>query len=153
MKNTIATLLLIVSINTFSQDIVGKWKTIDDKRGTVTSIVEIYKDHDVYYGKILLIFNTKNKEKCTTCQGKFHNKKLQGVEILRDLVKEEDTYEDGNITDPENGKTYSCYVKLEKSNKLKVRGYLGFSLLGRTQYWYRVTNEEEKQYKISQSLN
>ena len=142
MKNTIATLLLILSINTFSQDIVGKWKTIDDKRGTVTSIVEIYKDHDVYYGNILMIFNEENKEKCTTCQGKFHNKKLQGVEILRDLVKDEDTYEDGNITDPENGKTYSCYVKLEKPNKLKVRGYLGFSLLGRTQYWYRVTNEE-----------
>ena len=142
MKKIIFILFVITSINTFSQDIIGKWKTIDDKRGITTSIVEIYKDHNVYYGKILQIFNKENIEKCTTCSGKFHNKKLQGVEILRDLVKNKDTYEDGNITDPENGKTYSCYVTLINPSKLKVRGYLGFSLLGRTQYWYRVENDE-----------
>ena len=142
MKKIIYILFVITSINTFSQDIIGKWKTIDDKRGITTSIVEIYKDHNVYYGKILQIFNKENIEKCTTCSGKFHNKKLQGVEILRDLVKNKDAYEDGNITDPENGKTYSCYVTLINPSKLKVRGYLGFSLLGRTQYWYRVENDE-----------
>jgi len=142
MKKIIYILFVITSINTFSQDIIGKWKTIDDKRGITTSIVEIYKDHNVYYGKILQIFNKENIEKCTTCSGKFHNKKLQGVEILRDLVKNKAVYEDGNITDPENGKTYSCYVTLINPSKLKVRGYLGFSLLGRTQYWYRVESDE-----------
>ena len=140
MKKIILITLIISSISSFSQDIVGKWKTIDDKTKETRSIVEIYKDHDVYYGKILEIFNEDNKEYCKNCQGKYHNKKLQGVEILRDLVKDEDTYIDGNITDPENGKTYRCYLTLITKNKLKVRGYIGFSLIGRTQYWYRTSH-------------
>ena len=142
MKKIIYILLVITSINTFSQDIIGKWKTVDDKRDVATSIIEIYKDHNVYYGKILVVLVEENKEKCVMCTGKYHNKKLQGLEILRDLVKNKDVYEDGNITDPESGKTYSCYVELINPSKLKVRGYLGFSLLGRTQYWYRVESDE-----------
>ena len=148
MKKILIISFLLIIQNTFSQDIVGKWKTIDDKRGVTTSIMEIYKDHDVYYGKILVILNKENIEKCISCKGKYHNKKLQELEILRDLVLRDGKYEDGNITDPENGKTYSCYVELIKPSKLKVRGYIGFSLLGRTQYWYRVT-EEELKYKLS----
>ncbi|MEM7660525.1 MAG: DUF2147 domain-containing protein, partial [Bacteroidota bacterium] len=46
-------------------------------------------------------------------------------------------YEDGKILDPENGTVYGCNVELEETDKLKVRGYVGFSLLGRTQYWLR----------------
>jgi len=148
MKKILIILFLLVIQNNFSQDIVGKWKTIDDKRGITTSIMEIYKDHDVYYGKILVILNENNIEKCTSCEGKYHNKKLQGLEILRDLVLRDDTYEDGNITDPENGKTYSCYLELVNPSKLKVRGFIGFSLIGRTQYWYKVTKDEEQQYKL-----
>jgi len=140
MKKLSYILILITSLQSFSQDIVGKWKTIDDKSKDIKSIIEITKDHNVYYGKILEIFNEENKEYCKNCQGKYHNKKLQGVEILRDLVKDEDTYIDGNITDPENGKTYSCYLTLITKNKLKVRGYIGFSLIGRTQYWYRTSH-------------
>lgn len=48
-------------------------------------------------------------------------------------------YENGTIYDPENGKTYKCIMKLENANTLKVRGYIGFSLIGRTDTWTRVT--------------
>ena len=58
--------------------------------------------------------------------------------ILEDLKKVEGQYTDGNILDPENGKTYDCNVELIEKNKLKVRGFIGFSLLGRTQYWQRL---------------
>ena len=147
MKKIIYIVFLIFSINTFSQDIVGKWKTIDDKRNITTSIFEIYKKGDTYSGKILLILNEKNKDVCTSCKGTYHNKNLKNVVILKNLEKEENIYENGNITDPENGKTYNCYVELVSDNKLKIRGYIGFSIFGRTQYWYRVTKEDENKYK------
>ena len=83
--------------------------------------------------------------------GKYKNKELTGIVILKDLVQKDKNYEDGEITDPENGKTYSCYVKLENTNKLKIRGYIGFSLLGRTEYWYRL-NKQDKD-ALNQILN
>jgi len=52
-------------------------------------------------------------------------------------MKDGDEYNSGTILDPENGETYKCYVELVSESKLKVRGYIGFSLFGRTQYWIR----------------
>ena len=76
---------------------------------------------------------------CTECSGKRKNQKIMGMEILWDLKKESDTeWEDGEILDPNNGKTYSFQVELESNDKLKVRGYIGFSLMGHTQYWFWV---------------
>jgi hypothetical protein len=46
------------------------------------------------------------------------------------------SWSQGKIYDPKNGKTYSCKMTLE-GNELKVRGYVGFSLLGRTTVWTR----------------
>ena len=122
-----------------AQDVTGKWKTIDDETGKAKSIVEIYKNGDKYYGKIVQLLTDENKDGiCRTCETDYKNKNIIGLVILKDLVKDGDTYEDGEIMDPKNAKTYSCYIELEEPNKLKVRGYIGFSLLGRTQYWYRV---------------
>ena len=42
------------------------------------------------------------------------------------------------IMDPQIGKNYKCYITLEEENKLKLRGYIGFSVIGRTEYWHRV---------------
>jgi len=58
--------------------------------------------------------------------------------IVRGLSKEGDEWTNGKILDPKNGKLYKCYIALEEENKLKLRGYIGFSLIGRTEYWYRV---------------
>jgi len=57
---------------------------------------------------------------------------------MKDFVFEEKgLWEDGEIYDPKSGKTYDCYLKLETPDKLKVRGYVGISLLGRTSKWTR----------------
>jgi len=53
------------------------------------------------------------------------------------VQKDGDEFNGGTILDPENGKTYKCYLELLSKNKLKVRGFLGFSVFGRTQYWIR----------------
>ena len=57
--------------------------------------------------------------------------------ILKGLKKDGDEWSGGKILDPENGSIYKCYIELIEKNKLKIRGYIGFSLLGRTEYWFR----------------
>jgi uncharacterized protein (DUF2147 family) len=135
-----ATIILLAYFSVSAQDVVGKWKTYDDETGEPKSIVEIYKDGNKYYGKIIKLITEENKDGiCRTCESEeFKNKNLIGVVILKDLEKDGDEYNGGEITNPKDGKTYSCYIKLVEPDKLKVRGYIGFSLIGKTQYWERV---------------
>jgi uncharacterized protein (DUF2147 family) len=60
-----------------------------------------------------------------------------GLIVIKGLTKDGNDY-NGKILDPKHGKIYKCVVSLEEKDKLKVRGYVGISLFGRTQYWYRV---------------
>ncbi|MFM7018308.1 DUF2147 domain-containing protein [Flavobacterium sp.] len=123
----------------FSQGIVGKWKTIDDQTGKEKSIVEIFEKNGKIFGRVLEILDPVGKnKKCEQCEGEDKNKSIQGLVIIKGLIKEEEEYTDGKILDPKNGKLYKCSISLENKDKLKVRGYIGFSLIGRTQYWYRV---------------
>lgn len=122
-----------------AQDIVGKWKTIDDETSKAKSIVEIYKSSDgLYYGKIIKLFLEPKDDpnpKCEKCSGDMRNKPLVGLVILKKLKKtESNLWEKGEITDPANGETYDCKASLEKGN-LKLRGFIGISLFGRTQTW------------------
>ena len=59
--------------------------------------------------------------------------------IVEGLTKDGSEYSGGTILDPKTGKIYKCYITLDEVNKLKVRGFIGFALIGRTQYWHRVT--------------
>lgn len=132
--------LVVLSVITASaQDVTGKWKTVDDETGEEKSIVEIYKQNGKIYGKVVEILNPDKKDAvCLDCPGDDNGKPVLGLVILKGLEKDGDEYDDGTIMDPNNGKVYKCYIELEEANKLKVRGYIGFSLLGRTQYWNRV---------------
>ncbi len=122
-------------------EIVGRWKTIDDETGKAKSIIEIYKKDGKYYGRIVQLLTPQNQDGvCRTCETDYKDKNIIGLVILKDLVYDADDkeWEDGTIMDPKNAKEYSVYLELVGPNKLKVRGYIGFSLIGRTQYWYRV---------------
>ena len=124
-----------------SQTVVGKWKTIDDETGKAKGIVEIYEQSGKIYGKIVDILEQENKKRiCVKCSGNDKDKPILGMVIIKGLSKEGSEYTNGKILDPKNGKLYKCYITLETKDKLKVRGYIGISLLGRTQYWYRVKN-------------
>lgn len=141
MKKICAFLMfaLISTAGMFAQDVTGKWKTIDDETGEAKSIVEIYKQDGKVYGKITEILNKDRQDaKCVDCPGSDKGKPVQGLVIIKGLEKDGDEYNDGKILDPQSGKLYKCLIELENPDKLKVRGYVGFSLLGRTQYWARV---------------
>ncbi|MGN0003920.1 MAG: DUF2147 domain-containing protein [Sphingobacterium composti] len=138
MKKTLITcciLLFAFFAQAQSNDILGKWMTIDDESGQAKSIVEIFKKSDgKYYGKIVKLLQKPENENCVNCKDDRKNKPLLGLEIIRGLKKDGKEFTGGNITDPKSGKTYKCTITRD-GDKLNVRGYLGFSLIGRTQTW------------------
>lgn len=141
MKQTIYVLILLtfISPSIKAQGVLGKWHSIDPDTGAKESVIEIYTTGDKIYGKIIEILKEEDKDKtCIECTGKDKDQPIQGLVIVRGLSKEGDEWTGGKILDPKNGKLYKCYVTLDGDDKLKLRGYIGFSLIGRTEYWYRV---------------
>ena len=129
----------IISTISAQTTIIGKWKTIDDETGKAKSIVEISEKSGKIYGKIIEIFESENRNRvCENCSGADKNTPVLGMTIIRGLSKDGSEYNGGKIIDPKNGKSYKCSLALESKDKLKVRGYIGFSLIGRSQYWERV---------------
>lgn len=144
MKQTLMIMALaIFSITTLQagNNIVGKWKTIDDESGKVKSIVEIRIENDKAYGTIIKLFNDDPNYDpiCDKCNDHLKNKKIIGMQIINDLKLDGDKWEgDNGILDPDNGKYYDCkiWVDEDDSNILNVRGYISF--LYRTQTWHRI---------------
>lgn len=137
-------ILLIAVVLVFSvsfgqkHGITGKWKTIDDETGKAVSIIEIFESHGKVYGRVSEILSAKDRAKtCQKCLGDDKDKPILGLVVIKGLKKDGDEY-NGKILDPKHGKIYKCVVNLEEKDKLKVRGYIGISLFGRTQYWQRV---------------
>lgn len=120
-----------------SQTIIGQWETYDDKTKEKKALIELYEQNQKYFAKIIATYTGNTNAICKECKGAKKNKPIIGLVIIENLEKDGDEFNNGTILDPENGKTYDCYVTLESANKLKVRGFLGLSLLGRTQYWQR----------------
>ena len=136
-KGVLFVALLLISHIGRSQ-VTGLWKTIGDVDGKEKSIVEIYEQDGKLYGKVVKILPASAYTLCENCSGELKNKPITGMVILKDLVKTPDGGEGGEVMDPGSGKVYSCYIKLESPDKLKLRGYIGVRAIGRTQYWYRV---------------
>jgi len=126
--------LLVVSLHAQdkSEAIVGEWLTAaqDGK-------VQIYKSGNKFFGKISW-GNKKDSKDTNNPDPKLRDQNLIGLVILKDFVfNGKDKWEDGTIYDPNNGKTYSCVIRLKDTKTLEVRGYIGISLLGRTEVWTR----------------
>ena len=147
MRAKLAVLLLVLPLAALSSAAfaqttpVGKWRTIDDKTGKVKSVVEITEaSNGTLQGKVLQVLESEKGPHpvCDACKGANHNKPIEGMVIAWGLRQEGSTWDDGQILDPKNGKVYSAKMTpIEGGRKLEVRGYLGFSLLGRTQTWVR----------------
>jgi uncharacterized protein (DUF2147 family) len=132
--------LICVFSNVNAQDsIFGKWKSIDDESNKTKSIVEIYEKNGRAYGKIISLFREPGEDPdplCDECEGDKYNKRIIGMEIISEMEASGDTWDGGEILDPENGKVYRCKLWVE-DGKLKVRGYIMF--LYRTQTWIRAS--------------
>ncbi|MBU8974896.1 MULTISPECIES: DUF2147 domain-containing protein [unclassified Lysobacter] len=138
----LALLLLTLPLAAFAQTSpVGQWTTIDDKTQKPKSVVEIYEAKDgSLAGRVTEILQSDRGPNplCDKCSGDRKNKPVKGMVILWGIKQKGETWEGGQILDPASGKVYSVKVTpVEGGKKLEVRGFMGFSLLGRTQTWSR----------------
>lgn len=118
----------------------GLWNTISDVDGRPTAVVEIRQADGEFIGVVrgLLVAAEPQDSICTRCPGERKGKRIVGMEILRHMRPAGDEWSGGEILDPETGKTYRAKMRLEDGGrKLIVRGYIGFSLFGRSQTWLR----------------
>lgn len=120
-----------------ADDILGTWLNEE-----ATGKIQLYKENGKYFGKVVWLKEPNDKvtgKPRTDVENpveKLRSTPLVGLVNMRDFTfdgKEE--WSGGNIYDPKNGKTYKCYIRFEGPNKLKVRGYIGVSLIGRNTYW------------------
>ena len=145
-----ALLIVILIATADAQSLFAQGKEADAVTGiwlneSGKAHIKIFKRGGKYYGKIVWLRdpndkNGKPKVDKENSEEKLQKKPLLGLEILTGFEYDEDReWDDGDIYDPQNGKTYSCTMTLEENNNiLDVRGYVGFSFIGRSQTWTRV---------------
>ncbi len=122
----------------FAGSPAGMWTTIDDKTGAKRALVKVSVVGNTLSGTIVQVYpQPGDTGLCTHCPGAFKGKKVAGLTFLWDLKADgNDEWTGGSILDPKTGKIYKAKATL-KGDKLYVRGYMGMSLLGRTQVWVR----------------
>lgn len=113
--------------------IEGVWVTSDGE-----GWVEIQKVDKTLEGTIIGGPSDDDRRDENNPDPALRNQRLTGLKILKGFEADGDgKWTGGTIYDPDNGKTYRCNLQLENKDRLKVRGYLGVSLFGRTEIWTR----------------
>lgn len=128
-----------------NQDIVGTWRSIDDKTGFSKGIIEIQKDNNgIYTGKVIEIIPRPGytpKTVCEKCKGELKNKPILGLQVLNGMkqsAKSPLEYEGGTILDPLSGNVYKSKMRLNSAGtRITMRGYVGVEVIGRSQTWIR----------------
>lgn len=135
-------IVILISLNVSGQEIVGKWKTIDDRNGKPKAIVELYKENGLLHGKVVKIVEEgKENALCIKCEGDLKDKPVEGMKIIFGFEDSGDgVFKGKKLFDPEQAMTFRAKIWLDPDNtdQLKVRGYLAF--LYRTQTWLRVVD-------------
>ncbi|APR80917.1 Hypothetical protein A7982_06264 [Minicystis rosea] len=119
-------------------DPTGLWQLYDDKTGKPNGVVRLYIEDGTLRGRIeRLRPGNSPEDKCTKCPPPQKDKPFLGLFVAWGLKPDGDSWSGGTILDPDAGDTYRCTMKIVDGNTLDVRGYVGISLLGRTQRWKR----------------
>jgi uncharacterized protein (DUF2147 family) len=135
--------LMAVTIMSFSaepeaDELLGIWLNHEKD-----AHVKIYKCDEQYCGKIVWLKepeeNGETKKDKNNPDDSLKMRPLKGLDILSGFSYDSDgKWDDGTIYNPRDGKTYSCYLKILEDGRLKVRGFVGISLIGKTNYWTRI---------------
>lgn len=140
--SSIVSFLICFTSASFAATPVGLWKTIDDETGEERSFIRIIAVADSIEGTVEDIIPLPGDDPdqlCRECEGALKDQPVIGMRIMWGLEGSGSVWKEGYIMDPNNGKTYRCKLTVEDDNQsMRVRGYSGVSLLGRTQVWYRV---------------
>jgi len=96
--------------------------------------VEIYKEENKYFGKGVVTPENKDRLDDKNPDERLRNRPLADVIILKDFeYAGQGRWGKGTIYDPNNGKTYRCTITMKSEDRIKVRGFIGISLIGRTE--------------------
>lgn len=136
-KNFVIIMLSVFSFlsqaQTKSSDIIGNYM-VPSKDGAI----QIYESNGKYYGKIILNKDA-SKLDMNNPDAEKQKRKVLGLNILNNFTFDgDDTWENGTIYDPKNGKTYSCKITRNEKRDLNIRGFIGFSLLGRSELFIKI---------------
>ena len=118
---------------------VGLWEPLDSS-GKPLGLIRIFEVNGLYYGRIEPSSPTDDRTAlCTRCTDDRHNQPIIGLVLMRHLRLENGEYVGGDILDPDTGHIWGCSLRLtDGGHQLIMRGFLGVSLLGRSQTWRRV---------------
>lgn len=140
IMQTILATSLFASTFALAADLDGtQWRTIDDKTGQAKAIVQFKKQaNGTYNGTIVKLLGNAERT-CSACGGVLKNKPVEGLTIVHGLkANGGNSYVNGQILDPKDGRTYSFKAtESADGKKLEGRGYIGVSMLGRSQTWLR----------------
>jgi uncharacterized protein (DUF2147 family) len=120
---------------------VGTWRQIDDVTGKPKSVIQITDDNGKLEGKVMQVLLSDDGPHpiCRKCEGERKDQPIEGMVIMWNVTKDGDVWDGGKILDPKSGKIYSVKLSLtDGGQKLDVHGYIGISLLGRSQVWERM---------------
>ena len=144
MRRLAAALLLAPTLalaQVGSDSAVGLWRTIDDATGKPRALVRVFEKNGQLFGRIEKGLGPAPAvpEVCDLCTDERRGQPKVGLVIIRNMQRDDDGWSGGDILDPDNGKVYSCKLRVVDDNRTReVRGFIGFSLFGRTQAWERV---------------
>ncbi len=121
--------------------IIGTWMSASGE-----AKIEIYKTDAYYYGKIIWLSEpvdvTTGKPKVdeNNPQKSLQNNHIIGLEILKkfEYIAKDNVWKNGTIYDPKSGKTYKCIITLKGTDQIDIRGYIGISIIGRTETWKKI---------------
>jgi len=135
----IVTFLFLMSgfLSAQADDITGIWVPAKG-----TSQVRIYKaTNGKYSGRVEWKKEDKDELDVNNPEPGLRKNKIMGLVILKDFVynSEKKQWENGTVYDPDNGKTYDCYMWFDGDrNKMTLKGYvLGMKFIGRSEVWTR----------------
>lgn len=130
---TVMAFAFSASAQTNADAILGEWMA-----PTKDARIQIYKTNNRYFGKVTWGTGGSGTDDHNP-DPTLRKRAVIGLDILKNFVFDEDEWNEGTVYDPREGKTYSCKLTLDGENKLNMRGYIGISLLGRTETWTRFT--------------
>lgn len=142
--------LLFVSLSVGAQnwkqsDYIGKWRTYDDKTGKPNGKIELYLSNGTIYAKVLegpYVYDANGKlaKDVKNPDPKQKTRLIKGMNFLFDFTwnPENKTWVKGRVYDSRSGKTWSAKLELVDKNKIKLTGYMGITLFGKSVHWTRL---------------